>query len=44
MPIGDGTGPMEMGSMTGRGVGFCTGVAALGYANPVGYGCGFGGG
>lgn len=44
MPRGDGTGPMGMGSMTGRGAGFCTGFATPGYANPVGYGCGLGGG
>jgi hypothetical protein len=30
--------------MTGRGAGFCTGFAAPGYVNPVGYGCGLGGG
>lgn len=44
MPRRDGTGPMGMGPMTGRGAGFCTGFAAPSYANPVGYGCGFGGG
>lgn len=44
MPRRDGTGPMGMGSMTGRGAGFCTGFATSSYANPVGYGCGFGGG
>lgn len=27
MPGGDGTGPMGRGSMTGRGLGFCAGVA-----------------
>ena len=37
MPRGDGTGPMGMGPMTGRGMGYCAGVAAPGYA-----GCGFG--
>jgi len=45
MPRGDGTGPMGMGRMTGRGAGYCAGFAAPGYANPVGYagfGCGFG--
>lgn len=42
MPRGDGTGPMGMGPMTGRGAGFCAGFAAPGYANPIGYGCGFG--
>lgn len=48
MPRGDGTGPMGMGRMTGRGAGYCSGFAAPGYANPVGYaggfGCGVGGG
>ncbi|MCG9968664.1 DUF5320 domain-containing protein [Pelotomaculum terephthalicicum JT] len=44
MPRGDGTGPMRMGRMTGRGAGFCAGFAAPGYANPVGFRCGFGGG
>ena len=46
MPRGDRTGPMGMGSMTGRGSGFCNGFAVPGYANPVGFaggfGCGFG--
>ena len=36
MPGRDGTGPMGAGSMTGRGLGFCTG------ANAVRYGAGFG--
>jgi hypothetical protein len=36
MPRGDGTGPLGMGPMIGRGVGFC----APGYANSIG--CGFG--
>ena len=44
MPRGNGTGPMGMGQMTGRGAGYCAGFAAPGYANSVGYGCGFGGG
>lgn len=35
MPRRDGTGPMGAGSMTGRGLGICTG------ANAVGYGVGF---
>jgi len=41
MPRGDGTGPMGMGPMTGRGAGFCTGYAqtAGGF---TGYGCGRG--
>ncbi len=38
MPRGDGTGPMGMGPMTGRGAGYCAGYAAPGYANPVGFG------
>ncbi|NLO83785.1 MAG: DUF5320 domain-containing protein [Clostridiales bacterium] len=42
MPRGDGTGPMGMGPMTGRGAGFCAGFAVPGYANPIGYGIGFG--
>lgn len=41
MPRGDGTGPMGMGPMTGRGTGFCTGFAVPGYMNP-GMGCGMG--
>jgi len=31
MRRGDGTGPMGMGAMTGRGVGFCAGAGQLGY-------------
>lgn len=44
MPRGDGTGPMGMGSMTGRKAGTCAGNSMPGYANPkgVGYGCGRG--
>ncbi len=46
MPRGDGTGPMGMGPMTGRGVGYCNGFAAPGYANSVKFagrfGVGFG--
>ena len=38
MPAGDGTGPMGAGSMTGRGLGFCTGAVTVSY----GAGCGFG--
>lgn|SRR5690554_3448847 len=41
MPRGDGTGPMGMGPMTGRGAGFCAGFAAPGYMNPA-IRCGFG--
>lgn len=44
MPRGDGTGPMGMGRMTGRGAGFCAGFATPGYANSVGFRYGFGGG
>jgi hypothetical protein len=33
MPRGDGTGPMGMGQMTGRGAGYCAGFTAPGYAN-----------
>ncbi len=44
MPRGDGTGPMGMGSMTGRGAGYCNGFAVPGYANPVGFAGGFAGG
>ena len=36
MPGGDRTGPMGYGPMTGRGLGFCSGV------NMPGYGAGFG--
>jgi hypothetical protein len=45
MPAGDGTGPMGMGPMTGRGAGFCAGYGVPGYMNPVpgrGFGTGFG--
>jgi hypothetical protein len=43
MPRGDGTGPMGMGPLTGRGAGFCAGFAAPGYMNLTpGYGIGFG--
>lgn len=43
MPGGNGTGPMGMGSMTGRAAGFCAGFGMAGYANsPAGRG--FGGG
>jgi hypothetical protein len=41
MPRGDGTGPMGMGPMTGRGAGFCAGFAVPGYMNQ-GIGCGIG--
>lgn len=43
MPRGDSTGPMGMGSMTGRGAGFCTGYNMPGYLNRAGgRGCGMG--
>lgn len=42
MPRGDGTGPMGMGSMAGRGDGFCAGFAVPEYANTVGRSAGFG--
>ncbi|HUU09420.1 MAG TPA: DUF5320 domain-containing protein [Phycisphaerae bacterium] len=36
MPGGDGTGPMGMGPMSGRGAGYCAGYPAPGFMNPVG--------
>jgi hypothetical protein len=45
MPGRDGTGPMGMGPMTGRGAGNCAGYAATEFANRgVGFGRGMGGG
>jgi len=45
MPFGDGTGPMGLGPMTGRGAGFCAGFGKPGFAStmpgytyPYGYG------
>ncbi len=35
MPRGDGTGPVGMGSMTGRAVGYCAGYATPGFMNSV---------
>jgi len=35
MPFGDGTGPMGLGPMTGRGRGFCAGFGTPGFANPI---------
>lgn len=32
MPRGDGTGPMGMGAMTGRGAGYCAGFGMPGFA------------
>ncbi|MEW6359569.1 MAG: DUF5320 domain-containing protein [Planctomycetota bacterium] len=44
MPGGDGTGPMGMGPMTGRGAGYCAGYPVPGFMNPYGgrFGMGFG--
>ena len=45
MPRGDGTGPMGMGSMTGRATGYCAGFRQPGYMTPGpgrGSGCGRG--
>ena len=44
MPGGNGTGPMGLGPMTGRGAGFCAGYSVPGFMNPVGgrLGMGFG--
>jgi hypothetical protein len=36
MPRGDGTGPMGMGPMTGRGAGYCAGYPVPGFMNPYG--------
>ncbi len=41
MPLGDRTGPMGQGPMTGRRMGSCTGYNATGYSN-CGFGRGFG--
>ena len=35
MPFGDGTGPMGLGPMTGRGVGFCVGFGRPGFTSPM---------
>ena len=40
MPRGDGTGPMGMGPMTGRGAGYCAGFGIPGYMN-AGFGWGY---
>jgi hypothetical protein len=47
MPRGNGSGPMGMGPMTGRGAGFCAGYGMPGFMNPaagrgMGRGRGFG--
>ena len=47
MPRGNKTGPMGMGSMTGRGAGYCAGSGTPGFLNSApgrGFGAGFGGG
>ena len=36
MPLGNGTGPMGMGPMTGRAAGYCAGYGMPGYMNPYG--------
>ncbi len=35
MPFGDGTGPLGLGPMTGRGGGFCAGFTSPVFANPT---------
>jgi hypothetical protein len=35
MPFGDGTGPLGLGPMTGRGAGFCAGFGRPGFASPM---------
>ena len=42
MPRRDGTGPMGAGSMTGRGLGSCTGANAVKYSAGLGRGLGLG--
>jgi len=44
MPRGDGTGPMGMGPMTGRGAGYCAGSPTPGFMNPMGGRLGLGSG
>ena len=44
MPRGDRTGPAGMGSMTGRGAGFCNGFNSPGFFNRSTGGYGMGGG
>ncbi|NLY71367.1 MAG: DUF5320 domain-containing protein [Clostridiales bacterium] len=36
MPRGDGTGPLGLGPMTGRGAGYCAGFRVSRFLNPVG--------
>jgi len=42
MPGGDGTGPLGLGSMTGRGLGYCAGYSMPGYTVFPGRGRGMG--
>ena len=35
MPLGDRTGPLGLGPMTGRGAGYCAGYPVPGYLNPI---------
>lgn len=42
MPRGDGTGPAGLGSMTGRGLGYCAGYSQPGYITAPGPGMGMG--
>ena len=45
MPRGDGTGPLGLGPMTGRGLGYCAGFGRPGYMTPgPRFGWGRGGG
>ena len=42
MPRRDGTGPMGLGTMTGRGLGVCSGINAVRYGGGYGAGSGLG--
>lgn len=42
MPRGDGTGPMGIGPMTGRGAGYCARFPTPGFMNPMGSRLGLG--
>jgi len=35
MPLGDRTGPLGMGPITGRAAGYCAGYSVPGYMNPI---------
>jgi Family of unknown function (DUF5320) len=35
MPRGNGTGPIGLGPMTGRGAGYCAGYGMPGFMNPI---------